>query len=202
MQNRYLYPLLLVLAAAFLVLAGCATQRNMPKPQSGIYITAADYQNGNISLANPCGKSHKIKLKDFWGSRYVEVKHEGQTYRYHKDSIYAYQDCEGKSFRFFYNYSNEYQILENKTVVIYSMQFTETAGKGIHQMTRYFFSITPDAAIVPLTLENVKNAFPDNHALHNELDKYFKKDAELCEYDHRHKIYRINHILGSNSFLH
>jgi len=202
MQLKFLLPILLVLTAVFSVSTGCAIQRNKPKPQSGIYLTASDYLLTKLSLANPCGKDHKIKLNDFWGSHHITVMHEGQKYRFNKDSIYAYQDCKGKVFRFFSNYSNEYEILEKKTVTVYSNIVNEGTGKGIHAVTRYYFSVLPDSAIKPLTLENVKNAFPDNHALHNELDKYFRSDAELCTYDARHKAFRINHILGETTFLH
>lgn len=202
MQIKFLFPILLVLTVIFSVSTGCAVQRNMPKPQSGIYITAPDYLAGNLSLSNPCGKSHKIKLSDFRGSQYITVMHDGQRYRFNKDSIYAYQDCKGKVFRFFSDYSNEYEILEKKTVTVYSNIVNEGTGKGTHSVTRYYFSVLPDSAIKPLTLENVKNAFPDKHALHNELDKFFRTDAELCQYDARHKAFRINHILGETTFLH
>lgn len=202
MQTKFLLPILFVLTAVFSVSTGCAVQRNMPKPQSGIYLTPADYLAGKLSLANPCGKKHKIKLNNFWGSRHLTVMHEGQKYRFNKDSIYAYQDCKGKVFRFFSDYSNEYEILEKKTVTVYSNIVLEGAGRGTHTVTRYYFSVLPDSPIKPLTLENVKDAFADNHALHDELDKYFRTDAELRKYDNRHKAFRINHILGETTFLH
>ena len=176
---------------------GLQAQKSDPKTPSGLYLTAEDYQNGKLTLPNTYGKSHKIRLKDFWGSRYLEVEHEGQKYRFHKDSIYAYQDDKGKVFRFFKNYSNEYRLLENKSLAIYSMTETDTRGKGAKWVTLYFFSTSLKESIVPLTMENVKNAFPDNHKLHDELDKYFKKDQELTMYDNRHKAFRINHILES-----
>lgn len=202
MRTKFLFLILLVLTTIFSVSTGCAVQRNKPKPQSGIYLTPSDYLAGKLSLSNPCGKSHKIKLNDFWGNHHITVMHDGQRYHFNKDSIYAYQDCKGKVFRFFSDYSNEYEIVEKKTVTVYSNVISEGTGKGIHSVTRYYFSVLPDAPIKPLTLENVKNAFPDKHALHDELDKYFRTDAELCKYDARHKAFRINHILGETTFLH
>lgn len=197
MNKRFFFCILLVWTSIALTSFGLQAQKSDPKTQSGLYLTAEDYQNGKLTLPNTYGKSLKIRLKDFWGSRYLEVEHEGQKYRFHKDSIYAYQDDKGKVFRFFKNYSNEYRLLENKSLVIYSMDETDTRGKGIKRVTLYFFSTSLKESIVPLTMENVKNAFPENHRLHDELDKYFKKDGELAEYDNRHKAFRINHILES-----
>lgn len=197
MNKRFFFCILLVWTSIALTSFGLQAQKSDPKAQSGLYLNAEDYQNGKLTLPNTSGKSHKIRLKNFWGSRYLEVEHGGQKYRFHKDSIYAYQDDKGKVFRFFKNYSNEYRLLENKSLVIYSMDETDTRGKGIKRVTRYFFSTSLKEHIVPLTMENVKNAFPDNHKLHDELDKYFKKDQELTVYDNRHKAFRINHILES-----
>lgn len=59
------------------------------------------------------------------------------------------------------------------------MDETDTKGKGVRRVTLYFFSTDLKQPVQPLTIENVKNAFPKNHKLHNELDKYFKKDQGL-----------------------
>ncbi|MCK6693322.1 MAG: hypothetical protein L6Q97_14650 [Thermoanaerobaculia bacterium] len=197
MNKRFFFCILLVWTSIALTSFGLQAQKSDSKTQSGLYLTAEDYQNGKLTLPDTPGKSHKIRLKDFWGSRYLEVEHEGQKYRFHKDSIYAYQDDKGKVFRFFKTYSNEYRLLENKGLVIYSMEVTDTRGKGVRRNTLYFFSTTLTASVLPLTMENVKNAFPENHGLHNELDKYFKGDKELAAYDGRHSMFRINHVLGS-----
>ena len=197
MNNRLVIYTLLVGAIIFLTSFDIQAQPRNLKIQSGIFLTAEDYQNGKLTLPNPSGKSYKIRLNDFWGSRYVEVVHEGQKYRFHKDSVYAYQDSKGKVFRFFKNYSNEYRILENKRLMIYSMEKPDTKAKGAKPVTFYFFSTALNEEIIPLTIENVKSAFPGNHWLHDELDKYFKRDQELIEYDYRHKAFRVNHALES-----
>jgi len=195
MKSIFLCHILLTWAVFSLALAPVQAQTS--KSQSGLYMSAADYQNNKLSFAGYDGKAHKIRLKDLWGSRNLEVVHDGQKYRFHKDKVFAYQDSKRRVFRFFNNYSNEYQILENKTVVIYSMKVNETASKGIRSVTRYFFSVSLDGDIIPLTLEKIKDAFPDDHKLHDELDKFFRKDEELISYDRRHQSYRINHVLGS-----
>lgn len=197
MNNRLFFCILLVWTSISLTAFSLYAQPNTSKAQSGLYLTAEDYQNGKLTLPATRGESHKIRLKDFWGSRYLEVVHGGQKYRFHKDSIYAYQDYKGKVFRFFRNYSNEFLLLESKSLVIYSMDETDTKGKGVRRVTLYFFSTDLKQPVQPLTIENVKNAFPQNHKLHNELDKYFKKDQELVVYDDRHKAFRINHVLES-----
>jgi len=58
----------------------------------------------------------------------------------------------------------------------------------------YFISKTAGSKIIPLTLENLKNFYPDNHKSHDMLDVAFKSDAELSLYDTYHRTYKIKHL--------
>ncbi len=167
---------------------------------SGIYLTASDYSQNKLDYANPCGEMHKIKLHDFLGKKHITVKHNDSTFVLSKDSIYGFRDCEGREFRFYKSYSEEYKILENKTLCIYAVEVSQPSlnGKGFTIVLEYYFSVKPDGSIYELTTNNIKNVFPGDHSLHDRLDQYFPNDVGINEYDYRHEMYRVNHIIENH----
>src|SRR5689334_17023024 len=66
--------------------------------------------------------------------------------------------------------SQRYEILEARDLVIYSSD--AIVRKGTLEKA-YFFSVGLKGEILPLTVLNLKNAFPDNHAFHDSLDMTF-----------------------------
>ncbi|OQP63803.1 hypothetical protein A3860_22965 [Niastella vici] len=60
---------------------------------------------------------------------------------------------------------------------------------------KYFFTTSASEILQPLTLENLKKAFPNNHPFHDALDATFKGDKELTSYDNFHKMYKVNWLL-------
>src|ERR1043165_7645273 len=64
----------------------------------------------------------------------------------------------------------QYQILEAKQLYIYSLDVL--VRKGATERS-YFFSAGPAGDIKPLTITNLKNAFPNNHKFHDSLDMVF-----------------------------
>lgn len=166
-----------------------------PVAASGIYRTAADYQNDNLSLSVDCRSSrHKIKLHNFLNKPYVDVLHEGKKYRFQKAELFGFRTCDGKRYRFYQN--EEYQILETKTLTIYQHVVSEPglSGKGIQTVRRYFFSVGDTSVILPLTKRNLKEALPEQHAFHDVLDSQFSTD-DISAYDDFHKMFRVNHLL-------
>ena len=85
-----------------------------------------------------------------------------------------------------------YQVLEAKEVYIYSLDVIVRKGAGEKQ---YFFSVGANGDIFPLTILNLKKAFPDNHAFHDDLDMFFKNDSQLTKYDEFHKMFKVNRLL-------
>src|SRR5438128_1140960 len=77
--------------------------------------------------------------------------------------------ADGRSFRTVG--SHRYEILEARDLVIYSTDVI--VRKGTLEKA-YFFSVGPKGEILPLTILNLKNAFPDNHVFHDSLDMMFK----------------------------
>jgi len=59
---------------------------------------------------------------------------------------------------------------------------------------KYYFVTKSSDVLQDLTKENLKKAFPENHAFHDALDANFKEDKELINYDAFHKIYKINRL--------
>src|SRR5262245_284748 len=92
--------------------------------------------------------------------------------------------------------TDRYQILEAKALYIYSLDVL--VRKGASEKT-YFFSVGPNGDVVPLTILNLKKAFPENHAFHDLLDMSFKHDSDLTKYDEFHKMFKINRLLDAST---
>ena len=88
--------------------------------------------------------------------------------------------------------NQQYQILEAKDLYVYSADVL--VRKGTTDKA-YFFSVGPDGEVLPLTIVNLKKAFPDNHRFHDFLDMAFKNDSQLTKYDDFHKMFKINRLL-------
>lgn len=169
------------------------------KDSSGIYKTADDYTSRRLSYAiNYKTEKHKIKTYLLFKGNTVRVKHQGITYDLRKAETYGYRDTKGKEYRFISEV--EYAILNpGEQLLIYVYQHLAHSGKEANKyQPSYFFSTGAASAPQPLTKENIKAAFPDNHNFHDELDAQFKNDKELYAYDRFHKMYKLNWILKNS----
>jgi hypothetical protein len=88
--------------------------------------------------------------------------------------------------------NERFQILESKDLYIYSTDVV--VRKGANEKA-YFFSVGSTGEILPLTIVNLKKAFPDNHRFHDSLDMTFKDNSQLTKYDDFHKMFRVNRLL-------
>ena len=159
--------------------------------QEGIFLSAMDYQNNRIISVQ------KMNLNHLLSGKYVEVVRNGKELRYSKDSIFGYRDEHGKNYRFYRKYDDEYQIEEQKSMVIYILFIPRQTSKGLAEPMEptYFFSKTLDDEIKPLSMENLINTWPDNHNFHHLLGEEFEEGASLSLYDSEHKMFRINYLL-------
>jgi hypothetical protein len=89
---------------------------------------------------------------------------------------------------------DQYQIVEARTLYIYTLD--TIVRKGALEKT-YFFSVGAKGDVLPLTILNLKNAFPDNHAFHDFLDMSFKHDSDLTKFDEFHKMFKVNRLLDA-----
>ncbi len=142
----------------------------------------------------------EIKLNHLFSGHYIDVIKDGKEIRYNKDSIYGYEDERGKDYRFYKIYDDEYQIWENRDMVIYVTYSPTHVAKGISQpmMPYFYFSKNLSSEIIPLTLSNLINAYPENHNFHHELEDEFKKGTPVSLYDDEHKMFRVNYLLNQS----
>jgi hypothetical protein len=160
---------------------------------SGVYLTAADYENGRIAFEGNCGsKGHKLELHDVLNRPYIDVTHESEKRRYAKSDLFGFRACDGRDYRFASNL--EYQILEAKDLYIYAREIPVSKGKGFQTTRDYYFSVGPHGQILALTLVNLKQAFPDNHKFHDSLDATFGAGQKLQMYDEYHKMFKVNRL--------
>jgi hypothetical protein len=101
--------------------------------------------------------------------------------------------ADGQSFRVARN--QRYDILEARQLYIYSTDVL--VRKGATEKA-YYFSIGPNGDILPLTVLNLKKAFPDNHIFHDSLDMMFKNDSQLTKFDDFHKMFKVNRLLEAS----
>lgn len=173
---------------------------NAQKDSSGIYKTAEDYQVKKLSYAiNYKTEKHKINDNLLFNDAAIKVKHRDSTYTLQKSSTYGYRSTKGEDFRFVNN--KEYKILNpDEPLLIYVYQHPSHSPKEAEKYPPwYYFSKDAASPATELTILNIKNAFPQNHAFHDAIDATFKTDAELTSYDSYHKMYKLNWLLKQHS---
>lgn len=185
----------IVLMATVLILnAPVQIQAATPKT-SGVYLTSTDYKASRLTFEGDCkSEAHRLELHDVLNKPYIDVTHESVKRRYQKSELFGFRTCDGHNYRFDSNL--EYQILESRDLYIYARDTRHVYGKGVPQtITEYYFSVGADGSIRPLTMENLKQAFPDNHKFHDLLHSYFSTGQGLGEYDSFHKMFRVDRLL-------
>ena len=161
---------------------------------SGVYLTAADYEATQLSFQGVCRSgAHKLALHDVLNKPYIDVTHDHEKRRYPKSDFFGFRACDGRDYRFGGNL--EYQILEAKALYIYARETSEARGKTFNTRRDYYFSVGPEGKIMVLTLDNLKQALPDNHRFHDSLDMTFGAGQSLPEYDEFHKMFKVNRLL-------
>jgi hypothetical protein len=161
---------------------------------SGVYLTAADYTASQVSYQGVCGSgAHKLELHNVLNKPYIDVTHDHEKRRYPKSDLFGFRACDGRDYRFAGNF--EYQILEAKELYIYTRDVWISRGKTSYTSHEYYFSLGPEGDILALTLNNLKQAVPENHRFHDSLDMMFGAGQELAQYDEFHKMFKVNRLL-------
>jgi hypothetical protein len=164
---------------------------------SGLYMTASDFTGRKLSYAIDVTKeTHTIRADKLFGQSTVDIIHEGKKYSFEKKNVFGYRDVHNKDFRFFNN--KEYEILDGTFFYLYQYHTYVSNGKTQVQKPAYFISKEVNSSIIPLTLDNLKNFFPNNHKFHDMLDAAFKTDEGLNAYDTYHKTYKIKHLYSQS----
>src|SRR4051812_35017958 len=87
--------------------------------------------------------------------------------------------------------SRGYKILNSEgTIRIYKYQHPAHSPKEAEKYKpTYFFTTISSDVLQPLTKDNLKTAFPENHPFHDALDATFDSNEDLTSYDSYHKMY-------------
>lgn len=175
------------MALSFMVI-GMAVQA-----QSGVYLTLDDFENNRLTYAtNDKSDENKIRFNEFVTKPFLIVKHNGEKIHVFKDEIYAYKN-KGNIVRT-WNFT-QYHFLEKGAIWIYYKDVYTSQPKGTQRVRNYFFSTYGKGEILPLTVYNLKKAFPENDLFHIYLDAQFRSDRELAHYDNYANKFKVNHLL-------
>jgi len=164
----------------------------------GVYKTYADYTNGKMEASIDCkNEKGRIRSNDLFSKDYITVVDNGEKRNYKKNEIFGYQLCNGKFYRFLGK--RHIPLAEKGAIWIYTFDVFESISPkhGTKRVTKYYFSMGGDDPIKYLSLENLKDAFSDNHKLIDRIDSQFSTDASLSNLDGNHKRFRINNFLES-----
>lgn len=159
------------------------------KDSSGVYMTAVDFTNKKLTYGINCKtENHKIKLNNFFNRDYITVIHEGNKYNISKDSVFGFKTCNGSSYRIADKI--DYTILNaDDNLLLY--EFIPMSAPKNPQPPVHKFSKGADGPMLDLTIENVKNIYPDNHLFHDEIENTFRSNSSLLSYDRYHKQYKL-----------
>ncbi len=162
------------------------------KSTEGVYLTAKDFKSDNISYTKGQHKKHKLHLHEVFNTSTINIVNDGSIITLCKDSVFGYRDAENNYFRF-YHYT-AYQIITMSDSLLLYRRTSLGGYKRAQAITTYFFSITANSALYPLSKWNLKHAFFSDSKFHELLDLYFKNDNELTNYDNYNKCYQLNRI--------
>lgn len=156
---------------------------------SGVYMSAPDFSVKKLSYGINCKtEKHKIKLNSFFNRDFITVIHEGVKYNISKDSVFGFKTCQGVSYRIFNKI--DYTIL-NAGDILLLYEFIPVSVPKNPRPPIYKFSKGADGPVLDLTIDNVKNIFPDNHQFHDEVENTFRSNSSLLSYDRYHKQYKL-----------
>jgi hypothetical protein len=189
-------PLIKFISLLFIAINGIAQN-----PKSGVYRTYIDYNSTKLSYEVDCKtEKHSIRLNEFLNESWITVKHKGEKIKLQKDSIYGILNCDGILIRF--QNKEHFLLAEKGNIWIFYKEINKSEGKGIQNSElekEYYFSVKGDGKLIPLTVSNIKYAFPANHKLHDMIEGEIKNEKDICSYDAFHKMFKVNHLIASSN---
>lgn len=157
---------------------------------SGVYLTAGDYLTNKLSY-----QGARVRADIPFRQKAVKVIGETGTKDLSKGEVFGYRDKHGQDYRFFDN--KAYKIVDKAHFPLYRRVETVSKGKERTRKTLYYFSATPGSELQPLTVMNLKKAFPANDKFHQLLDLQFRHDKDLIVYDNFRQEYKVKAIFNS-----
>lgn len=163
----------------------CVSAQN---DSTGIFLNAEDYLSNHLTHSASCSnRKNKIKL----GTKTVKLKiDDGSvkgTHKVERDKVFALRTCKN-TFRF--QDGLDYKVINTEHISLYSRSIS-TGGEGAFYYDEYFFSVTPEAKIQPLTKSNLKEAYSGNSEFVSYIERNFRKDYQLGDFNEHLKKYMI-----------
>ncbi len=90
--------------------------------------------------------------------------------------------------------SKIYKVVDRDGFVIYSRESHVVGHKARIKEKKYFFSESSTAPIKPLTISNLKHAFPLNREFHDLIDIHFRNNGELTRFDAFYNEYKLKSV--------
>jgi hypothetical protein len=176
---------------AFLPILTISQMLSDPADTKGIYRTEADFNQHHLEFSAPA-TSRKIVIRthELMGAPNITIDSAGSTIYILKVELFGY--CDGKSTYRFYD-NQAYQILDTAGFYLYAKSALPRE-KGSIVRTEYFFSMTGSDSIQPLTISNLKAAYPSRDAFRYSLDSQFGRDSRLLEYDAQAHTYKLKQL--------
>jgi len=185
MKKTTLFATLLFITAVSV----SAGNQNTSIGTHGIYLTVQDFLHHHLSYAN----GEKIVLNQFTDGPNIKVIEKGEKKIIPKKEVFGYHDNSDKDYRFYHN--ELFEIVTAEPWFIYKHYASATAEgkKGFIKKEFYYFSIKGTDELIPLTVENLKKAFPENLKFHDLLDQV-RNDDDLTRYDSYRKELMIGYL--------
>lgn len=148
----------------------------------GIYKTCDDFVKGNLSFDNNCNiRNIRIRLNDFFSKKYITVKKGDSSLKLLKNDIFGYINCRNEVFRF--KGKIELFLLNAGEQILIYKHIVSKPPTGRTNVTNYYFSLGVNSPVQKLTIRNLKNIFPANSIFKNFIDKNFRYNTDLAEFD-------------------
>ena len=163
----------------------------------GIYKTCDDFVKGNLSFDNNCNiRNIRIRLNDFFSKKYITVKKGDSSLKLLKNDIFGYINCRNEVFRF--KGKIELFLLNAGEQILIYKHIVSKPPTGRTNVTNYYFSLGVNSPVQKLTIRNLKNIFPANSIFKNFIDKNFRYNTDLAEFDKLNKMYKVNLLLSES----
>lgn len=92
-----------------------------------------------------------------------------------------------------YNHKT-YKLVDASLFPVYARQEHVVGSKARVTEIKYYFSKDERSPIMPLTINNLKYAFPRNKDFHDLLDLQFRNNRELMKYDSYYSEYKLKSV--------
>jgi hypothetical protein len=92
----------------------------------------------------------------------------------------------------------KYQVVDSSGFFIYSIKKLVQGEKIARPETVYYFSTNSQGPLRELTRANLEDAFASNAKFRYELERTFRSDRQLLEYDRYLKTYKIKYLYSQS----